>query len=1061
MRHHLAALLLLLLALPAFAHAAQPSAPVDRDAPWFKQMELATQAAQQAARANQADEAVARYQEAVTLAEQGLGPHHPLVAERLVTLAEVLAATGRLVQADAVYARALALVERYTSPTSIQTGWVLVRLGTVRAQLGRIAEAVAVLERALAIHDAQPKVGLNERLNLLGILMETVTKHLVDGTRAIQLGQRRLKLAEQVANPGERAWYLANTFHYLGMSFTTNGQWDAAAEAVRQGLVVVQQVGEPERTQVLFRLMDLQCSLAKMRGAAHAEALCRQALGFGEAAFGAQDVRLSSVALALGLLAKQRGAPAEARPLLERAVALQESHGQGDTLAAAQPLQALAELLDLLDEDVAAEKLYRRTLAIFERLLGADHTGTANGRRLLANFFADRKRYAEALPLMLQAEASVRKNHGPEHMLTADLESDLAELRTATGDHAGALALVTHALAVKSRLFGANSDFLANELGRLTRIELALGHVPAAVAAWQRAEALREKRVATLLLAGSEQQKRQFLATLQTQTDIALSLHLIFAPEDPKAGHLALETLLRRKGRLLDAQAGSIAALKSRLGPAEQKLLDDLTHAQGQLAALVSRKPEGPQVQPWREAVDKLETEVDALQGQVSDKSSALRERIAPVTVEQVQALIPEHAALVEYASYRPFGAVAKGYMMGSAPPRYAAWVLTRKGDVQAVDLGPAEAIDKQVEALRGALASPSRGDVKDLARALDEKILRPVRALLGDSKQWLLAPDGMLNLVPFAALVDESGRWALQNHAISYLSAGRDLVRLQERLPARGQALVLANPSFETDLAKPTKPAESGKALASARSADAGHLQFSPLPGAETEGRQVAPLLPGAKLLTGGAATEAALKAVHAPSVLHLATHGFFLADAATPTGEKSAVRMENPLLRSGLALAGANQKADAGEDGLLTGLEAAGLDLWGTELVVLSACETGVGRIHNGDGVYGLRRALGLAGARTQVMSLWKVDDAATRDLMVDLYRRLRVGQGRAEALRQAQLAMLQAGGKAVANAKDRGAQALGDDAAGQPDLGRSHPYYWAAFIAAGDWTPMQFGK
>jgi len=155
-------------------------------------------------------------------------------------------------------------------------------------------------------------------------------------------------------------------------------------------------------------------------------------------------------------------------------------------------------------------------------------------------------------------------------------------------------------------------------------------------------------------------------------------------------------------------------------------------------------------------------------------------------------------------------------------------------------------------------------------------------------------------------------------------------------------------------------------------------------------------------------------------PGHLHIATHGFFLPDQAEePKPQLNpgfdhplplfAPRNENPLLRSGLALAGANRFQSGREDGLLTALEASGLALWGNQLVVLSACATGVDQVQNGEGIYGLRRALVNAGAETQVMSLWKVDDAATRDLMVDHYRRVKAGEGRSEALRQAQLAML----------------------------------------------------
>src|SRR5262249_39953212 len=152
----------------------------------------------------------------------------------------------------------------------------------------------------------------------------------------------------------------------------------------------------------------------------------------------------------------------------------------------------------------------------------------------------------------------------------------------------------------------------------------------------------------------------------------------------------------------------------------------------------------------------------------------------------------------------------------------------------------------------------------------------------------------------------------------------------------------------------------------------------------------------PGFRIVRGAAATEGALKAVHGPKVLHLATHGFFL-----PEGSAAEIH-EDPLLRSGLVLAGANKLASGDDDGILTALEASGLDLSGTRLVVLSACETGIGKVTNGDGVYGLRRALAIAGAESVVMTLWQVDDLATKELMAGYYAKLRAGQPRGAALR-----------------------------------------------------------
>jgi CHAT domain-containing protein len=208
------------------------------------------------------------------------------------------------------------------------------------------------------------------------------------------------------------------------------------------------------------------------------------------------------------------------------------------------------------------------------------------------------------------------------------------------------------------------------------------------------------------------------------------------------------------------------------------------------------------------------------------------------------------------------------------------------------------------------------------------------------------------------------------------------------------------------------------------------------------------------ATILSGRSATETAVKtAVDGRRVVHLATHGFFLGEncapavsgsraaGSTPTVPKGPDAMErvpeNPLLLSGLAFAGANRGRAArpdDDDGILTAEEVASLNLTGVEWAVLSACGTGLGEIKAGEGVFGLRRAFQIAGARTVIMSLWSVDDQATREWMRALYEgRFKKGLDTAHAVRAASLTMLR-------EQRARGLSTL--------------PFYWAAFVAAGDW-------
>jgi CHAT domain-containing protein len=321
-----------------------------------------------------------------------------------------------------------------------------------------------------------------------------------------------------------------------------------------------------------------------------------------------------------------------------------------------------------------------------------------------------------------------------------------------------------------------------------------------------------------------------------------------------------------------------------------------------------------------------------------------------------------------------------------------------------------------------------------------------------------LISPDGQLNLIPFAALVDERGRYVVGRYSISYLASGRDLLRLQVPRESKGGPLVVAAPDFggggwvkASRLKRQQKDALAGEVKAESARSAVEALYFRSLPDAAQEGEALRSLLPGATLLTKRRATKAALSQMRSPRLLHIATHGFFLEDQnLTSDGERGAkalpddperalqrlerrgVGIESPLLRSGLALAGANEYKEE-DNGILTALEVTGLNLWGTKLVTLSACDTGVGEVKNGDGVHGLRRALVLAGAETQVMSLWAVSDPATREMMVSYYRMLQRGQGRGEALRRAQLEILK-------------------------KLKWRHPFYWASFIQSGEWANLE---
>ena len=375
--------------------------------------------------------------------------------------------------------------------------------------------------------------------------------------------------------------------------------------------------------------------------------------------------------------------------------------------------------------------------------------------------------------------------------------------------------------------------------------------------------------------------------------------------------------------------------------------------------------------------------------------------------------------------------------------------MLKPDGSIKAVPLGAASEVDAQVH--KGLSASAGGfSDAEAIWVQLSNQVLKPLLPHLKGSRQWFLSPDGELNRVPFAALPSPQERTTPLGQAVQLrlLTTGRELLRLNQPSASSGKNVVMANPSYDRPSAALSAPSPLDTWLnkGQRRSAEVGSKKWEPLPGSEREGLQVAQLL-NSQLISGTTATTTSLKGLQGPRVLHIATHGFFVADQESQPNDPLRVlqeensqleglRQEDPQLRSGLVLSGANQPTkDPNDDGYLTAAEAVTLNLKGTELVVLSACSTGQGEVRTGEGVYGLQRSLTVAGARSTLLSLWKVDDAATAAFMTSFYKRLKAGEARSDALAAVQKEFREG-----------------------PIPAWQHPYYWAAWQLVGDWRPIK---
>jgi CHAT domain-containing protein/Tfp pilus assembly protein PilF len=909
---------------------------------------------------------------------------------------------------------------------------------------GKTDKAIELANRALETREnilgpAHPAVAAS--LRSLGALYAAKN----DFTRAEAVFQRAGEVTAKTS--GTDSLDYADVLNGLGPIKFYKGDITQSEQLFQRSLSIREKIAGPESAPVASAFGSLALFYRLTNDLPKAEQMYLSALAIREKLLGADHAEMSPLLNDVGLFYYAAGDYSSAEPLLLRALAIREKVS-GSVHEMVGRISNNLGLLEWKKRDYdKAEAYFRRAMDVFEKLSGPESSGVAGSLHNLGIIYKEgRQDYPKAEECYLRALAIWEKVFGKESSSIATAAGSLGILYRDMGDYDRAEGFQLRALAINEKLLGPNNRETIRSLISLARLYAIKGDIERSVEYQRRISESEEKIISLNLTIGSERQKVAYFTQLQ-QPDRVISLHVGLASDNRVARDLATATILQRKGRVLDALSKNLSALRGRFDQKDQALLDSLSDINSRLSELVLSGPQRKPVAEWQNQIAILEKEREKLESEISRSSAGFYQASQPITRAAVQAVIPHGAALIEFAVYRPFGWKTANDQSPYGEPRYVVYVMRDRGEVRWAELGATKEVDAAIGAFREALRDSHRRDVQELARAVDEKVMRPVRALIGDAKQLLISPDGELNLIPFEALVDDSMRYLVERYAFTYLTSGRDLLRMQVAREGKGKPMVVANPSFGEPPAdniakanttqKPAARTSKRRSVTNARSLS--EVYFAPLAGTMQEARSIQMLFPEARLLIGEQAAESAIKHVSAPPILHIATHGFFLTDEphATDTRGTRAIsasaKIENPLLRSGLALAGANLRSSDGNDGILTALEASGLNLWGTKLVVLSACDTGVGEVKNGEGVYGLRRAFALAGTETLVMSLWPVSDYITREIMTAYYRGLKQGSGRGEALRQVQLGML----------KRRG---------------REHPFYWASFIQSGEWANLE---
>ncbi len=910
---------------------------------------------------------------------------------------------------------------------------------------GRAAEALPLIRDALGIFKGV--LGGRHRLYAASLSnLAFLHQAMGDHEKALPLFLEALPITGETQ--GQRHPNYALSLSNLAMLHQAMGDHGAALPLYRRALALYKEVlgaRHPDYAICLHGLASLYLDMGRHAAALplteHALAITRETQGEGHRDYAGGLHNLAHIHQAMG-------DHKAALPLFRRALALRKALGEGHP-DYAQSLASLAGLHQETGDDGAALPLLEEAMALTKAAVGEGHRLYADRLNGLAGLHAAAGRHEKALGLSVKSLAVTKRALGVRHPAYATGLHNLAVLHFVMGDHEKALPLLEQALALSKERLGELHPRHAQLLNTLAILQQTRGEQKAALALSSKALAIAE---GNLRVASSGQSDRQQLAaaeSLRGFLDTRLSLMDVEA-HAPALAWKGAVLLRQRQRRLFSALSAD---------PATRKAAEDLRQATRQIAALSASEL------PARERLEGLTREQERLQAGLAARSADARAAFGPpgVTPETLAAALPEGAALVDYHFYVRH--LAKGGRQ--TIERQLVAFVSRKGRPTArVDLGPATAVEEAAWAWRPLLVGGKPAGAP--ARTLKRLIWSPLERHLAGAKAVLVSPDRVLATVPFAALPgSKAGTYLIEDVALAVVPAPSLLPGMSARPAGRGRprASLLTVGDVDYDGATAGAADDDRRAPPGARHAWGG------LPGTAGEAAAVrasfASLFKGGPVIglsKAGATKKAVREALAKVRYAHIATHGFFAPRTvrpAAPPGEmpglfgREGVTGWHPLLLSGLALAGANREPRGGdEDGILTALEISEMELPALELVVLSACETGLGKAAGGEGLLGLQRAFAAAGARSVVASLWCVDDRATQLLMSDFYENAwdaKEAVGLAEALRRAQLTMLN--GKAEGG-KVRGVGVTPEVLARMREGGRVPPYYWAAFVLSGDW-------
>ena len=861
-------------------------------------------------------------------------------------------------------------------------------------------------------------------------------------------------VSEDVIGYGESAWQENPVQYYnallgLGAVYQRKSMFEEAEKIFEETMLAMLEVAGEYHPTALVAMNNLGNIYEQLGFYDDAEPVLRQTLDGMVIAMGQSHPQTARARNNLALLHESQGNFREAEPLYSASYK-HISKSLGENHPDAIGIQNnLAYLYMMMAKYEPAAVMFEGLVERWSIVLGADHQDTLKSRNNLGRVYQKLGRLDEAQQQVMAALGTRRESLGENHIDTIRSMIDLGSIYLDQGMLDQARKELTEALKIAEQQIGKHHPYTFEALNNLARVEEAAGEFSEAVELREEGLARRSVFLDRMLWVTGENAREGYIRLHKPELDDYLSL--LASIKDPNRGKKVIEASLQRKGLLLkvSSEIEQIAQLSA--DPKLASISTELEGARKNLASLTLSGPTADTLGRHEAALYDLEREVNKLQGELGRASVRYRTSIAGTNADRLAASLAEDTALVDILMYTD----------GDEPHVLAGVMIKQRGQVtyDLVEFSDRNTMEEAVLEYRAIIQDDlaDEDEIIEAGQFAHELVWAPIQESIGELDYVYLIPDGVLNILPFSALMNDDEEYLIQTTDVHILTSGRDLLSNHSQL-SEGEYVILAGPDYDSDKVVGETELEAAAGRRSAamklgiRGAGGGlrGLSFVPLPGAEEEGKVITDRIVANnqrnQVFFGERAQEQVLADItDPPEILHIATHGFFL--EVDDTLRKRLLKMQrsseihipppgdNPLLRAGLAFAGINSNAqflgdiDTANDGVLTALEVLGLNLSGTKLVVLSACETGLGEIHEGEGVYGLRRSFQEAGVSEVISSLWEVSDAGTQALMTNFYDRVLNGVPAREALRETQLSMIDS-----------------------PEWG--YPYIWSAFMIVGSY-------